>query len=74
METRFKKEDSCKQTVHPTSLYCKPYKMALYQYLIEEGLKNPTMRKEFNKAWKEMDEVAVMIKIRNAEMFFDELS
>lgn len=57
-----------------TSLYSKPFKLAFYHYLIEEGLKNKELRKEFNKQWRDEDDIARLTKIRTAELFFDSIS
>jgi hypothetical protein len=63
--------NSQSQNIASVSLYSKPYRTVFYQYLIDEGLKDKSLRKKFNQEWQTMDEIAQKTKLRNAELFFD---
>jgi len=57
-----------------TSMHSKSYRIAFYHYMIEQGLQDNYLRKEFNKKWVSMDDIARKTRVRNAEVFFDAVS
>lgn len=80
-----KKSDTCdagapddlKYNYESTHLKSKPYKMFFYHKLlqesIQESLKNPAVRRQCDKEWKEMDPTSRMMAFREAEDFFETL-
>lgn len=57
-----------------TSMHSKAYRIAFYHHIVEQGLQDNYLRKEFNKKWTSMDDIARKTKVRNAEVFFDAVS